>query len=188
PAVTGGTWTLTAVSCGGKSLPASTPVTVTITVNTTTACSFENTFLAAGAITLRKKAVGNTGTVGFTITPQSKSATGPTYTKGAKVAEQGVAVLATGDDTSHIPLGRYEIQEPPSGTTSPAHGHLTAVSCNGHSVGSTNGNTIDVTLASSSPTADCTFTDTYAATPPKPPPHPPPLPPTGAITLRKETV
>jgi uncharacterized repeat protein (TIGR01451 family) len=192
PAAVGGKWTLTAVSCGGKSLPASSPVTVTVTVDTTTACSFENTFVPAGAITLRKKAVGNTGTVGFTITPQSKSATGPAYTQRAKVSRQGVAVVATGDDTSHIPFGNYTIQEYASGGTSAAHWHLTSVSCNGESVSSTNGNTIDVALTAKSPSADCTFTNTYQTNPPTPPPHPvpptPPLPPTGAITLHKETV
>ncbi|HEX4520260.1 MAG TPA: DUF11 domain-containing protein [Gaiellaceae bacterium] len=192
PAGVGGTWELTAASCGGKNLPATTPVTVTITVSTTTVCSFENTFVPAGAITLRKKAVGNTGTVGFTITPQSKSASGPVETQKAKVTKQGVAVLATGDDTSHIPLGTYEIQEYATGGTSSSHWHLTSVFCNDKSVGSKNGNTIDVTLTTNSPTADCTFTNTYATNPPTPPPHPipppPPLPPTGAITLRKETV
>jgi uncharacterized repeat protein (TIGR01451 family) len=190
PAVTGGTWKLTAVSCGGKSLPASSPVSVTITANTTTACSFENTFVPAGAITLRKKAIGNTGSVGFTITPQSRS--GPVYSEKAKVAKQNVAVLATGDDTSHIPLATYQIREYASGSTTASHWYLTAVFCNGKSVGSTNGNTITVTLTTNAPKADCTFTNTYATTPPTPPPHPtpptPPLPPTGAITLRKETV
>ncbi len=74
-------------------------------------CAFENTFVPTGAITIRKKAFGKTGTIGFTISPETTPPSDVAYSKTAKVTEEGVAVLATGDATSDLPLGTYKIQE-----------------------------------------------------------------------------
>ena len=179
PTVSGGEWTLTAVACDGKTLPAVSPVTVTIAAGTGSECSFENTFVPAGAITIRKKAFGKTGTVGFTISPETTPPPDVTYSKTAKVTEEGVAVLATGDATSHLPLGSYKIQELAVGGADPTGWALTSVVCNGQLVGSSQGAAL-VTLTAQAPTADCTFTNTFTppTTPPTTPTPPTPKPPT----------
>jgi uncharacterized repeat protein (TIGR01451 family) len=167
-----GTWTLTAVACGGNSLPAVSPVSVTIVSGAGVACHFENTFVPAGAITIRKKALGNTGTAGFTVYSQANTGSTATYSKTAKVTEQGTTVLAKGDKTDALPLGSYKIQEFAAAGTHPAGWALTSVICNGKVVGSSQG-AATVTLTPQAPKADCTFTNTYTSQPPTPTPKPP---------------
>ena len=182
PEAKGGDWTLTAVACDGKKLPAVSPVTVTIAAGTGSECAFENTFVPTGAITIRKKALGKTGTIGFTISPETKPPSDVTYSKTAKVTEQGVAVLATGDATNDLPLGTYQIQELAVGGADPTGWALTSVVCNGELVGSSQGAVL-VTLTVQAPTADCTFTDTFtpSTTPPTTsPPTTSPEPPPGS--------
>ena len=84
-------------------------------------------------------------------------------------------MLATGDATSHLPLGTYKIQELAVGGADPTGWALTSVVCNGQLVGSSQGAVL-VTLTTKAPTADCTFTDTF--TPPTTPTPPTPKPPT----------
>ena len=148
-------------------------------------CSFENTFVPHGAITVRKKAFGKTGTVGFTISPETTPPSDVTYAKTAKVTKEGVAVLATGDSTKHLPLGTYKIQELAVGGADPTGWALTSVVCNGELVGSSQGAVL-VTLTAKAPRVDCTFTDTFFIPPttpnppisPEPSPSPEPIPAT----------
>jgi uncharacterized repeat protein (TIGR01451 family) len=174
PSANGGAWMLTAVACDGKKLPAVSPVTVTLAAGTGSECAFENTFVPTGAITIRKKAFGKTGTIGFTISPETTPPSDLTYSKTAKVTQEGVAVVATGDATSDLPLGTYKIQELAVGGADPTGWALTSVVCNGELVGSSQGAVL-VTLTAQTPTADCTFTDTFTPpTTPKPPTTNPP--------------
>ena len=79
-------------------------------------------------------------------------------------------MLATGDDTSKIALGRYAIQE--TSPTEPSRGYWTldSIVCNGEPVASAQGQA-EITLTAEQPDADCTFTDrfTKGAEPPTPP-------------------
>jgi uncharacterized repeat protein (TIGR01451 family) len=173
PTADSGTWTLTGVECDGKTLPAVSPVGVAIVSGAGVACRFENTFVPAGVITIRKKALGNTGTAGFTVYSQPNTGSTATYSKTAKVTEQDVAVLAKGDDTDALPLGSYKIREFATAGTHPSGWALTSVVCNGKLVGSSQGS-ITITLTTQAPEADCTFTNTYTQTPPSPTPSPQP--------------
>ena len=182
PTSRNGDWSLTAVECDGQKLPAVSPVQVTVAAGAGAECSFENTFVPHGAITVRKKAFGKTGTVGFTISPETTPPSDVTYSKTAKVTKEGVAVLATGDSTKHLPLGTYKIQELAVGGADPTGWALTSVICNGRLVGSSQGAVL-VTLTARTPKTDCTFTDTFTPpTAPNPPitpePSPEPIPAT----------
>jgi choice-of-anchor A domain-containing protein/uncharacterized repeat protein (TIGR01451 family) len=181
PTTNAGTWTLTGVSCNGISKSARSPVSVTISSGSGVACSFENTFVPVGSITIHKVAYGNTGTAGFTISPVGPTAPPASYTKKAKVTQPGVPVLATGDETDALPLGQYKIQEFAPEGTDPSGWALTSVVCGGQAGAASQGAVV-VTLTSSNPSLDCVFTNTWTASPSPPeptrpaPPSPDPIP------------
>jgi uncharacterized repeat protein (TIGR01451 family) len=186
PAGVAGTWKLTAVECNGApQKPVDGAVKVTIASGQGATCAFENTFVPAGEIVIRKIAFGRTGTAGFGIYDEAepkKTAPAP-YTKTAKVTKEGVSTLAVGDATNALQPGSYRIQEFAAGGTDPAGWALTSVVCNGKTVGWSQGAAV-VKLTAAEPKADCTFTNTWTAPetkppvePPKPPVEPPVEPP-----------
>jgi choice-of-anchor A domain-containing protein/uncharacterized repeat protein (TIGR01451 family) len=176
PVSSSGRWTLTSVTCDGKPLPAVSPVSVTITGGAGTLCSFENTFVPAGSITIYKRTYGNTGTVGFTISPLDSSLPPASYDQTAQVKAPGIDVRATGDPTNMLPLGSYKLQEYAPGGTYPEGWDLTSVVCNGTVVAASQGSVV-VTLTAAEPAVSCTFTNTWMAPPVPPNPPEPPEPP-----------
>ena len=134
PTSSRGRWRLARVECNGVRQARDAPVHVTIVAGSGVACRFENVFIPVGAIVIRKIAYGGTGTAGFTIYPQTSPPSTVIFSKVAEVEKQGVAVLARGDKTNALPLGRYRIRE------FAVHGNsagwaLTSVVCNGRSSG-----------------------------------------------------
>src|SRR5262249_250364 len=112
-------------------------------------------FQPDGRIRVRKITEGGTGTTSLTIRPVD--ARPPVvYQQQATTTRQGSPVLATGDDTSGLLIGFYDIQE-----TSPSNSEnwrLESVTCDGKPVGSAQGR-IRIRLTGDDPTADCTFTN-----------------------------
>ncbi len=106
-----GRWAVDDVSCDGRSLGDQLPLTLTLPSGEGRACLVTNRFTPAGSITLRKTTLGATGTAGFVIDRDRVDADGATWRQRATTNAEGVAVRATGDDTSALPLGRYEIVE-----------------------------------------------------------------------------
>lgn len=186
PSAQRGKWTLTAVTCNGASLPASSPVTVTIPPGVGVTCNFENTFIPHGGIRIAKTAWGGTGTAGFEIFPVGNLPHDVVYTKTARVTQQGVATAATGDATNALPLGTYKIQEfAPAGQDTTGWA-LTSVICNGKLLAASQG-AVTVTLTVAEPLVRCNFTNTFTPKPPtqpEPPPDPDPTP-TADIRVNK---
>jgi len=181
PLSTRGTWHLTGVACNGQSLPAPGPVSVTISAGTGAVCNFENTFVPEGSITVRKVTFGGTGTAGFAIFPQTTPPSDVVFQKVAKVTQQGVPVVATGDATDALPLGTYKIQEFAAEGTDPKGWALTSVICDGQLFAASQGSVL-IKLTAGNPDVVCTFTNTFTPgqgpTPPtpEPPPNPDPTP------------
>ena len=160
PAATaGGTWERRQVRCGGRILPPfSDPLNVIVPEGFGETCVFVNEFVPAGAIRVRKVAIGATGTVAFTIRPVD--ARPPrVYQQRAVVSRQNVPVTATGDSTTNIPIGLYDIQE--SSPTGSAGWTLESVSCNGVPVGSAQGRA-RIRLTAAEPEVTCIFTNRFS--------------------------
>ena len=161
PTAAGGTWSLTSVECDGTDYtPSGTSVTITAVTGTEPVCTFVDTFTPKGSITVSKVMIGQLGSVEFSI--DSDALPGIVLLQHAAPTEQGVATLATGDDTSALPLGTYTIEELAPAGQSPTGWSLAGVTCNGSPVIATKG-AVTVTLTTASPGADCTFTDDYTA-------------------------
>ena len=172
-----GHWELDSVSCGGQVVQ-SRPVKTTIPASGTQVCTFTNNFVPTGSITIRKVTLGATATTSFLISPDFGTPT--TYAQSATTTEEGVAVRATGDDTSALRLGTYSIREmTPSPGPAPGSWRLSAAVCNGTPV-ATAGGGASVTLTRERPKLDCTVTNEFVRAPepaPLPPPEPgPPIP------------
>jgi uncharacterized repeat protein (TIGR01451 family) len=154
----GGDWVLAQVRCGGRIVPgAPDPMDVTIPAGSGRDCLYVNEFRPDGRIRVRKITEGGTGTTGFTIRPVN--ADPPVlYQQEATTTVEGRRVLATGDDTTGIPIGTYDIQESTTSNAGSGSWLLEAVTCDGVPVGSAQGR-IRVTLTADDPTVDCTFTN-----------------------------
>jgi hypothetical protein len=172
-----GHWELDSVQCGGQAVR-DRPVQTTIPSNGTQFCTFTNRFVPTGSITLRKVTLGATAIASFLISPEF--GTPATFAQSATTTKEAVAVLATGDDTTALPLGTYAVREmTPSPGPVPGSWRLAAVVCNGTPV-ATAGGGASVTLTTARPKIDCTVTNEFVPLPEPaplpPPPSPPPIP------------
>ena len=169
-----GHWELDSASCGGQVMH--TPVETTIPANGTQVCTFTNTFVPKGSITLRKVTLGATATTAFAISPDF--GTPVTYTQSATTTHEGTpATLATGDDTTALPLGTYLLREmTPSPGPVPGTWRLASAICNGLPVATAGGGAA-VTLTRDRPKIDCTITNEFVPGPEPPVPPNPPQPP-----------
>jgi uncharacterized repeat protein (TIGR01451 family) len=160
----GGHWVRSQVRCGGRIVPPlSDPFTLTVPTGAGVACVYFNEFRPTGAIRVRKITEGGTATAAFAIRPLDADPP-VVYQQQARTTRQGSAVLATGDDTTGIPIGAYDIQETEP-TADPGRGwRLESVTCDGVPVGSAQGR-IRILLTDDDPTADCTFTNVRTTTP-----------------------
>ena len=123
--------------------------------------------------------LGATATTAFVISPDF--GTPVTYTQSATTTHEGTpSTLATGDDTTALPLGTYLIREM---TPSPARSRnwrLASAICNGLPVATAGGGAA-VTLTRDRPKIDCTITNEFVPGP-EPPVPPNPSPPVPAPT------
>jgi uncharacterized repeat protein (TIGR01451 family) len=155
-----GSWSLARVTCDGKRQ--TVPLTVTLLSGKGTACQFTNVFTPGGSIKLRKRTEGAAGAVDFVIRPLAERAV--SYEQRAVTAGAGQTAIAEGDDTSAIPLGRYEIVEIGPAAKAGGHWTLESVLCDGVPVGNAQGRTV-VTLGDADPSVDCTFVNRFTPTP-----------------------
>ncbi len=176
-----GRWAVIAVACNGAKRKASTSVSVTITAATGAFCLFTNRFTPAGSLQLHKVSFGGIGTALFGIRPMF-GAPGA-YLQRAQTRRVGIPVLATGSDTSRLPLGRYVVTE--SATVHPPGRNwiVETVLCDGRPVAASRG-TVIVELTRHHPKVSCSYVNLLVRTVTKPPPLPPqpPPPPVSPVT------
>jgi uncharacterized repeat protein (TIGR01451 family) len=162
----GGRWQRRGVRCGGRTVEDdSDPIVVTPPPGSGVVCLWENEFIPAGSIRLRKVMTGATGATAFTI--RRIGADPPViYGQRAVVTRQGVPFVATGDPTERLLIGTYDIQE----TTPGGRGtwRLESVTCNGVPVGSAQGR-IRIRLTADEPDVTCTFGDRFSRAQPSAP-------------------
>jgi uncharacterized repeat protein (TIGR01451 family) len=158
PSSDAGSWTLERVTCDSKPRASrSSSQTVNIKGGTGTICTFENRFTPNGTIRLRKVTRGGTTTTGFVI--NTVGVTPPRqYQQSATTTAENESVLASGSNTSNLPLGTYDITELSAPSTPTEAWRLDTVTCNGVAVPAAQGN-LRVTLTASQPDVDCTFTN-----------------------------
>ncbi len=137
PRSAGGSWRLERAQCNGAAVEQTQPVNVTLTAGQGAFCTFFNHFTPNGTIRLRKRTVGALGTVGFVITPVAEKTR--SYEQSATTTSENEPVLAKGDDTSALALGRYVIQETTPSEPSSGFWAIDSVTCNGVPVGSGQG-------------------------------------------------
>jgi hypothetical protein len=169
-----GHWELASATCGGHTV-GDRPVHTTIPASGVQFCTFTNRFVPTGSITLHKVTLGATATAAFLISPEF--GTPATFAQSATTTKEGVAVPATGDDTTALPLGTYSVREmTPSPGPVPGSWRMSAVVCNGTPVAAAWGGA-SVTLTTERPKLDCTITNEFVPVPEPPPLPPPPSPP-----------
>jgi hypothetical protein len=158
PSTGAGSWALERVICESKprASRASTQ-RINIAGGTGTICTFENRFTPNGTIRLRKVTRNGTTTTGFVV--NTVGVTPPRqYRQSATTMAENASVLATGSDTSSLPLGTYDITELSAPSTPTEAWRLDTVTCNGAAVPAAQGS-LRVTLTAEHPDVDCTFTN-----------------------------
>ena len=178
PERSGGQWRQVSVNCNSRPLSSrrrGAPATVvTVTAATGVACRFTNSFIPEGSITIAKTAISGSGTSGFVISYEG--APPRKYVQSADVGE-GETVIATGDSTNRLPLGRYVIQETATLTDDVRPWTLVAVECDGE-LTPFEEKRITVELTAEHPDVACRFENQQTTTPlPDPRPTPTPTPP-----------
>jgi hypothetical protein len=180
PDSSAGTWLLDNVFCDGVEETITGGDTIRVRVPSTNGatCTFTDRFRHAGAISLSKETLGGIGTTRFQIRPQADPEV--EFEQIARTREPGVRVDAQGDDTEHIPLGLYAIQE----TTASVNGddglwRVVRVECD-RAAEYSEGGRILVRLTADNPRIHCHFVNQLLRIdPPDPEPIPPePTPPT----------
>jgi hypothetical protein len=178
PTSADGHWRLRRVDCTGATKSTRRSVEVDLPSGGAVTCTFVNTFVPRGSISISKLTYGGTGTATFLVTPVRGVAA--EHLQIATTTTPGESVRAVphtaADATDHLRLGTYRIIEQLP-ASSPAGGWtLTEVDCNGALEPFAQG-TINVTLTASHPDVHCLFIDTFSATPAPPAPEPPDPPP-----------
>ena len=177
-----GHWELRAVECDGQPQSVKQPIEVTVPAREALTCTFHNTFVPRGSITISKITRGAVGTSSFVVS--SEDGGGEDLFLKATTTKQGEPVRARGDDTDSLPLGRYEILDLPP---PPGEGvwSLSRVSCDGHVVPFSQGR-IELALSAANPDRHCTFLNSFDPTPPPHPKRPTPNTPDANLVLSKK--
>jgi uncharacterized repeat protein (TIGR01451 family) len=178
-----GRWHLRHVSCNGANRSTTKPFPVEIRSGQSVVCTFVNSFVPRGSISIAKITEGGVGTASFVVRP----ATGPPtpHLQNATTTTPGVAAEAQpqtpADATGNLRLGTYHIVEQPP-LSSTGDWALTSVVCNGVAIPFAQG-TATIILTRKVPHVHCVFTNAFSATPPVPPIPPHPLTPGPAYDL-----
>ncbi|HTR75580.1 MAG TPA: DUF11 domain-containing protein [Solirubrobacterales bacterium] len=180
-----GEWHPVGASCNGDDENPGDEVSVKITASEGALCTFTNRLVHPGRITIRKETVGGTGSAGFQITYPAD----PTVKldQVAKVEEERKPVLADGDPTDALALGKYVIQEYVAQAKDPAGWALIEVECDGKVVPFDQGR-VTVRLTHSDPHVNCKFLDRYTPRPTPEPPGPGPEPGRSADVAVEKTL
>ena len=171
-ATSAGRWRALGAICNGARQGGRRSISVKLTAGAGTRCLFANRFIPAGVLRLRKATLGGTGTVSFLVS--SVRDPSRTYLQTATTTETATPVTATGDDTTSLPLGAYDITETAAGTPD-GRWTLDYVLCNGRPFAGEQGR-IRVVLTPRRPKLQCTFVDRKVDEPVPPQPTPPPTP------------
>jgi uncharacterized repeat protein (TIGR01451 family) len=175
-----GSWHLARVNCDGTSVDLGPPVIATVAAGKGTSCIFTNEFTYGGSIVLRKRTEGAAGSASFIIRPIADRAR--SYEQSATTEGPGQTATATGDATSAIPLGRYEIVETGPAPIAGGSWKLESVICDGLPTAAAQGRIV-VTLGEADPSADCSFVNRFTKTPePVNPTNEPTTPDGGEVT------
>ena len=159
-----GRWHLRHVSCNGASRSTTKPFAVEIRSGQSVVCTFVNSFVPRGSISIAKITEGGVGTASFVVTP----ATGPPtpHLQNATTTTPGVAADAKpqtpADATGNLRLGTYHIVEQPP-LSSTGDWTLTTVVCNGVAIPFAQG-TANIELTRKVPDVHCVFTNAFSAT------------------------
>lgn len=156
PSSSRGKWAVKSVVCNGQQVTGTiNPLTLALVSGQGAACTFENEYTPIGSIRLRKNTIGSYGTTGFVISRADAQ-----YEKSATTTKSGDTAVATGDDTSAIPLGSYVIQETNPTDRTDGSWRVNGVECNGEAVPSDEGRIV-ITLTADDPDFDCTFVNEF---------------------------
>lgn len=176
-----GRWHLRHVSCNGANRSTTKPFPIDIVSGQSVVCTFVNSFVPRGSISIAKITEGGVGTASFVVTP----ATGPPtpHLQNATTTTPGVPADAKpqtpADATGNLLIGTYHIVEQPP-LSSTGDWTLTTVVCNGLAIPFAQG-TATIELTDKAPHVHCVFTNAFSATPKPPvPPDPTPVPSTPA--------
>lgn len=161
PQSSSGRWNTVSVYCNGQRQEDPDDVRLRLVSGSGTACEFTNEFIPKGALKIRKTTLGGTGNTGFVITP--KGTPGVSYMQNATTSRAGEAALATGDDTSDLPFGRYVIQETTTSDKSDGGWRLVGVTCDGDVTPFEQGRA-EVELTRANPEVDCSFVNEFVPT------------------------
>jgi hypothetical protein len=167
-----GSWSVAGVTCNGARRQLSTHASVTVSADKGAFCLFRNRFTPNGSIRIHKITLGGVGTALFTIRTLSG---GPRrYAQSATTKHAGRPVLATGNDTTRLALGRYAITESAAVTPDRKQWVVDHILCDGRPVAAARGQLV-VQLTRANPHIDCTAVNRLVSVPPTPtPPTPPP--------------
>ena len=109
-----GHWRAVSVDCNGEREHVNGDVTVTITSDQSSTCTFFNRFIPAGSISISKISQGATGTFTFLVGLRDTESA-MQYTQRATTKAEGKPADAVPDTpldaTNHLKLGRYIIVE-----------------------------------------------------------------------------
>jgi uncharacterized repeat protein (TIGR01451 family) len=165
-----GRWELTGVQCEGKKRRNIATTEITLPADEARVCTFTNTFVPRGSITISKVTYGGVGTSSFLVARGGEDSA--TYLKSATTTEEGVPVRAVGDSTAELELGRYAIVDSPP---PPGNGawSLNYVQCDGRAVPFSQGR-IEIALTAENPHRHCTFVNVFDRDRDQEPPRPSP--------------
>jgi uncharacterized repeat protein (TIGR01451 family) len=174
PTTDRGRWRLVQADCDGADLSGANPLQVTLASGAGAICTLYNHFRPNGSIAIHKQTVGGIGATGFVISPVHHDPP-VELIQSATTRHENTPVLATGDDTSALPLGRYVIQE--TTPSEPVEGawQLESIVCNGVAQPSAQGR-IQVTLTVAHPALSCLYVNRFRAGALEPLPEPGPDP------------
>ncbi|HYH52554.1 MAG TPA: DUF11 domain-containing protein [Solirubrobacterales bacterium] len=167
PSSNRGRWELTGVQCEGRQRQNIARVEIELPADQASVCTFTNTFIPRGSITISKVTYGAVGSSSFLVARRGDDPAA--YRQTARTTEEGVAVRAVGDSTDELELGRYAIVDSPP---PPGKGawSLNFVQCDGRAVPFSQGR-IEIELTAANPDQHCTFVNNFDRDP-EPQPRP----------------
>jgi uncharacterized repeat protein (TIGR01451 family) len=168
PRTPSGHWVREGAVCGDHVFGPRDTVRVTIAAGAGAGCLFTNRFVPAGSIRIRKVTIGATGSARFQIESDHPPIE---LVQTATTTHQDVPATATGDDSSSLPLGSYDIVERGLAARPDGHWRLVSVVCDGRPVGNAQGRT-RVVLTPGDPSRECTFYNELVKGPEPPNPTP----------------
>jgi hypothetical protein len=147
-------WALSAVTCGGKAVPADNgAATVAYLAGSTLECVLRLTHPPA-SLKLRVVTAGGVATAGFAVVPADQPAVG--WAAAGTTTGYGVPAGATGDLPAQLPFGTYLLTAVPPASTVDGGWQLTGLACTGGQPATADGAVMRLTLDPKAADAVCT--------------------------------